>query len=152
MKSHSLMQSKAHNNHISHKNGTFTRLSCFGRVNVHPERKAVKIAKYGNKKIVVDGITFDSKKEAQRWSELKLLERAHVITNLQRQVTFVLIPKQVREGYCVERACTYKADFVYKANGKTVVEDVKSPITKTREYIIKRKLMLFIHDLEVKEV
>ena len=116
------------------------------------ERKAVKTAKYGNIKVTVDGITFDSRKEANRWAELKLLERAHVITDLQRQVTFVLIPKQVRDGYCVERACTYKADFVYKANGKTVVEDAKSPITKTREYIIKRKLMLFIHDLEVKEV
>ena len=146
------MRNKAHNNQISHKKGAFTRFKWFGRVNANQRKKVVRIAKYGNKKIVVDGITFDSKKEAQRWAELKLLERAHVITNLQRQVTFVLIPKQVREGYCVERACTYKADFVYKANGKTVVEDVKSPITKTREYIIKRKLMLFIHDLEVKEV
>lgn len=150
MKLHGLMQSKPHNNHINHKNGPFTRFSWLGRVNARSGRKVVRIAKYGNKKIVVDGITFDSKKEAQRWAELKLLERAHVITNLQRQVTFVLIPKQVREGYCVERACTYKADFVYKANGKTVVEDVKG--IKTKEYIIKRKLMLFRHNIEIKEV
>lgn len=116
------------------------------------ERKAVKTAKYGNLKTTVDGITFDSRKEANRWAELKLLERAHVITDLQRQVTFVLIPKQVREGYCVERACTYKADFVYRANGKTVVEDVKSPATMTQQYKIKKKLMLYVHNIEIKEV
>ena len=116
------------------------------------ERKAVKTAKYGNLRTTVDGITFDSRKEAKRWAELKLLERAHVITDLQRQVTFVLIPKQVREGRCVERACTYKADFVYKANGKTVVEDIKSPVTITPQYKIKRKLMLYVHNIEIKEV
>ena len=83
---------------------------------------------------------------------MKLLERAHVISNLERQVTFVLIPKQVREGVCIERACTYKADFVYTANGEKVVEDVKSPATMTKEYRIKRKLMLWVHNIQVKEV
>ena len=137
---------------ISHKKGAFARFSWLGRVNVHTERKAVKTTKYGNLKATVDGITFDSRKEANRWAELKLLERAHVITDLQRQVTFVLIPKQVRDGYCVERACTYKADFVYRANGKTVVEDVKSPATMTQQYKIKKKLMLYVHNIEIKEV
>lgn len=83
---------------------------------------------------------------------MKLLERAHVITDLERQKTFVLIPKQVREGYCVERACTYKADFVYKAGSKTVVEDVKSPATRTDAYRIKKKLMLYFHNIEIKEI
>lgn len=81
------------------------------------------------------------------------MERAHVITDLERQKTFVLIPKQVREGYCVERACTYKADFVYKAGSKTVVEDVKSPATRNdKAYKIKKKLMLYVHNIEIKEV
>ena len=135
---------------ISHKKGAFTRLSRFGRVNPANGRKAVKTAKYGNLRTEVDGITFDSRKEAHRYSELKLLERAHVITNLERQVTFVLIPKQVREGVVVERACTYKADFVYTANGQKVVEDVKG--VKTKEYRIKKKLMLWVHNIEIKEV
>ena len=116
------------------------------------ERKAVKTAKYGNLKTTLDGIEFDSRKEAERWAQLKLLERAHVITGLQRQVTFVLLPKQTREGRCIERACTYKADFVYMAGGKKVVEDVKSPATRTDAYKIKRKLMLYFHNIEIKEV
>lgn len=108
--------------------------------------------KYGNKKTVVDGITFDSMKEANRWAELKLLERAGEIQNLQRQVPFVLIPKQVRNGKVVERPVIYKADFVYTESGQEVVEDVKSPITKTKEYILKRKLLLWQFGLQIKEV
>ena len=106
--------------------------------------------KYGNKKTTVDGIEFDSVKEAQRWSELKLLERAGVIFNLQRQVPFVLIPKQVRDGKTVERPVVYKADFVYTENGQEVVEDTKG--MKTKDYIIKRKLMLWQYGIEIKEV
>ena len=106
--------------------------------------------KYGNKKTTVDGIEFDSVKEAQRWSELKLLERAGVIFNLQRQVPFVLIPKQVRDGKTVERPVVYKADFVYTENGQEVVEDTKG--MKTKDYIIKRKLMLWEFGIEIKEV
>lgn len=108
--------------------------------------------KYGNRKTTVDGITFDSAKEAQRWQELKLLERAGQIFELQRQVPFVLIPKQERNGKVIERPVVYKADFVYTENGEEVVEDVKSPATKTREYIIKRKLLLWQYGLTIREV
>ena len=107
--------------------------------------------KYGNKKTVVDGITFDSRKEAVRWSELKLLQRAGEIFDLQRQVPFTLIPKQVRDGKVIERPCVYKADFVYKdKDGTEIVEDTKG--MKTKEYIIKRKLMLWQFGIVVKEV
>ncbi len=119
-------------------------------------------SKYGSRKITVDGINFDSQKEAKRWYELRLLERAGAIQNLQRQVKYVLIPAQYEFlGYtktgkekkkCIERECAYIADFVYKENGKTVVEDTKSEATKTKDYIIKRKLMLYVHGIKIREV
>lgn len=97
-----------------------------------------------------DGIIHDSKKEAARWTQLKLLQKAGIINDLQRQVKFELIPKQ--DG---EKPVSYIADFVYydKELGAKVVEDVKSPATRKRpEYIIKRKLMLFIHHIKIKQV
>ncbi len=100
--------------------------------------------KYRNKRVVVDGISFDSKKEAARYKELRMLERAGIISGLQLQVPFELIPKQ--NG---ERACTYKADFVYEQNGKKVVEDTKG--MKTDVYKIKRKLMLYRYGIKIKE-
>ena len=111
------------------------------------------MSKYGNRKVVLNGITFDSKKEATRWAELKLLERAGKITFLQRQVSYVLVPKQVRDGKMIERPVVYKADFAYKdENGEDVVEDVKSPATKTQVYILKRKLMLWEYGIKIREV
>lgn len=107
-------------------------------------------SKYGAKKVTVNGITFDSKKEAKRYGELVLLERAGKITDLQRQVKFELIPSQRIDGKVVERACTYVADFVYIEDGKKVVEDTKG--FKTKDYIIKRKLMLWVHGIQVKEI
>lgn len=117
--------------------------------------------KYHSKKITVDGITFDSKKEYKRYCDLCLLERAGRITNLQRQVKYVLIPAQYRpdiigprggrkRGYLLERECSYIADFVYEENGKTVVEDTKG--FQTKDYIIKRKLMLYVHGIRINEV
>lgn len=115
--------------------------------------------KYGNKKVTVGGITFDSKKEANRWQELKMLKRAGQISGLQRQVKVELIPAQYEETplkngkvrrACVERECSYVADFVYRENGKWVYEDTKG--FKTPEYIIKRKLMLYIHGIKIKEI
>lgn len=107
--------------------------------------------KYRNQKVTVDGITFDSRKEATRWAELKLLERAGRISFLERQAKYVLVPKQVRDGKVVERPVVYRADFAYKdENGNDVVEDVKG--LRTKEYIIKRKLMLWEYGIEVKEV
>lgn len=106
--------------------------------------------KYHSKKTELDGITFDSRKEAQRYAELKLLERSGAIHNLQRQVRYELIPAQKKDGKTIERACHYIADFVYEENGKTVVEDVKG--YRTKEYVLKRKLMLQVHGIEVREV
>lgn len=107
--------------------------------------------KYNNKKITVDGQKFDSKKEANRYQELVLLEKAGVIKNLSRQVKFVLIPSQRDEnGKVVERECSYKADFKYEEGLETVVEDVKG--FRTKEYIIKRKLMLYQYGIRIREV
>ena len=104
--------------------------------------------KYNAKKTYVDGIAFDSKKEAKRYQELKLLERGGVISDLDCQVKFELIPKQ--EG---ERAVSYYADFVYTEaqNGLRVVEDVKG-YRQQPVWVIKRKLMLWVHGIRVVEV
>jgi hypothetical protein len=109
--------------------------------------------KYHNKFTEVDGIVFHSKKEALRYQELLLLQDSGAITHLRRQVKYVLIPSQKDEkGKVIERECSYKADFVYfdiEAN-KTIVEDTKG--FRTPEYKIKRKLMLYIHNIRIKEV
>ena len=99
------------------------------------------VSKYMAKKCQVDGIKFDSLKEARRYQELRLLERAGKIADLRLQVPFFLLPAQRDEnGNVVERAVKYIADFVYTGeDGKTVVEDTKG--IKTPAYIIKRKLM-----------
>ena len=93
--------------------------------------------KYKNIKTSYNGRTYDSKKEAVRAAELAMLQRTGVISDLQEQVRFEVVPKT--DG---ERAVTYVADFVYTESGKRIIEDVKSPITrKDKAYIIKRKLM-----------
>nr|DAQ57840.1 MAG TPA: Endonuclease [Caudoviricetes sp.] len=123
-------------------------------------------SKYGNRKTVVDGITFDSKKEANRFRELQLLERAGKITALQRQVKYVLIPTQrefsneiykkgahqghFKPGKVLEKECSYIADFAYIQDGVYVVEDTKG--VRTEAYKIKRKLMLERYGIQIKEV
>ena len=108
-------------------------------------------SKYHSRKITVNGQVFDSIKEYRRFCELSLLERAGTVRGLQRQVKFELIPAQrdPDTGKVVERACTYVADFSYTENGRRVVEDTKG--MKTRDYIIKRKLMLYVHGIRIKE-
>ena len=139
--------------------------------------------KYGNKKVELNGIIYDSKKEANRHQELLMLERAGEISDLERQKKFVLIPAQyeftaqekfshsdlpitfvtdiakfdfVKSAFkkvkkkCIERECAYIADFVYKENGKTVVEDTKG--FRTKDYILKRKMMLHVHGIRIKEL
>ena len=113
-------------------------------------------SKYQNKKIVRDGITFDSMKEYRRWVELSLLQRAGTIQELERQVKFQLLPAQYeksdgkKRGKCLERAVNYVADFVYIEDGVKVVEDTKG--FKTKDYILKRKMMLYFHGIRIKEI
>lgn len=106
--------------------------------------------KYKNRKITVGGEVFDSEREYVRYRELLLLQRAGVISDLKRQMPYVVIPVQRIDGKIVERACSYVADFVYQENGKTVVEDTKG--VRTKDYIIKRKLMLYVHGIRIREV
>lgn len=118
--------------------------------------------KYHARKCVVDGITFDSQKEAGRYRELRLLERAGKIKDLELQVAFLLLPAQygIEDGQykCLERELKYIADFVYLEsregpNGTTwskVVEDAKG--VKTEVYKIKRKLLLKFFGLRIREV
>lgn len=111
--------------------------------------------KYHNQATVLDGLKFDSKKEAKRWAELKLMERAGEITDLFRQFPITLLRSQRdAKGKVIERPIKYVADFVYtdKATGKMVVEDVKSPATRTDVYKIKKKLMLYFYGIRIKEV
>jgi hypothetical protein len=111
----------------------------------------IKHSKYGNKKITVNGKTFDSKKEYNRYCELRLLEKAGAISNLQTQVRYVLIPAQRGEnGKVIERQCCYIADFTYLQNGEIIAEDTKG--FRTPEYILKRKMMLYFHGIRIKEV
>lgn len=96
-------------------------------------------------------MTFDSLAEARRWRDLSWLERGGVIKGLSRQVKYTLIPNQYDEdGKLLERSVTYIADFVYQEDGKLVVEDVKG--VKTPDYIIKRKLMLKVYGIRIREV
>lgn len=131
--------------------------------------KAPRMSKYHSKKVEYDGIEFASQREAVRYAELRLLEKGGHIKDLQMQVRFELIPAQYEivetgEYYkrgskkgqpktkqvCVEKSVGYKADFVYQQDGKKVVEDAKG--MRTTDYIIKRKLMLWVHGIRVKEV
>lgn len=109
------------------------------------------MSKYGNRKIIIDGIRFDSVAEGRRYTELRLMERAGEIYDLQLQVAFGLIESQRRHDGSLERGVTYVADFTYyDRNHKYIVEDVKGK--RTAEYIIKRKLMLKVHNIEITEV
>ena len=112
-----------------------------------------KESKYHSEKVTIDGETFDSRREARRWTELKLLEKAGEIKDLRRQVKFVLIPTQRDEsGKLIEKECSYLADFTYTdaRTGEEIVEDAKG--YRTPEYVLKRKLMLWVHKIRVQEV
>lgn len=123
------------------------------------------MSKYHNKKVIIDGEVFDSKKEARRYCELTMLQKAGEIRLLQRQVKYVLIPPQhetferygkkgqrLKDGQrSLEKECAYIADFQYQTkDGKMVVEDTKG--IRTKDYIIKRKLMLWVHGIRISEV
>lgn len=122
------------------------------------------MSKYNARKTAtLDGIVHASSKEALRWSHLCLLQRAGIISDLQRQVPFELIPAQyetyerygkkgqrLKDGQrCVEKSVVYVADFVYTHEGKQVVEDAKG--VRTADYVIKRKLMLYLKGIKILE-
>lgn len=106
-------------------------------------------------------MTFASKKEADRYMVLKNLEAKGKITDLKTQVKFVLIPAQrepdtvgVRggkvKGKLIERELSYVADFVYYRDGEMIVEDTKG--MRTPEYIIKRKVLLYMTGIRIREI
>jgi hypothetical protein len=105
--------------------------------------------KYNNKKVVIDGITFDSKKEANRYGELCILLKANIIQSLELQPVFEIQPKYKREGKTI-RSIKYIADFRYTENGKTIVEDVKG--FKTDIYKLKKKLVEYKFGVVIWEV
>lgn len=121
--------------------------------------------KYKNKTVFYDGKVFDSKKERDRYKELTILSKAGEITDLQTQVKFELIPahyetyertgkngKRLRDGRrLIEKAVYYIADFVYKEkDGAVIVEDTKG--YKTKDYIIKRKIMFDRYRIRIREI
>lgn len=125
------------------------------------------MSKYKSVKTTLYGIEFDSKKEAQRYQQLKLMEKAGHICDLKRQVKYELIPAQYIDGKCVERAVTYTSDFEYYVInplrvrsvmidpkegtiGEHIVEDVKG--MRTAVYKMKRKLMLYKYGIRITEV
>jgi len=100
------------------------------------------VSKYRNKKVVIDGIAFDSQAEGRRYSDLKLLSMGRAITELELQPRYDFELNGVKIGF-------YKADFRYIENGETVVEDVKG--IKTPVYNLKKRMMRAFHGIEIKE-
>ncbi|MGL5681702.1 MAG: DUF1064 domain-containing protein [Marinifilaceae bacterium] len=112
---------------------------------VNPGEATTKKSKFNNTKVG----NHASKKEHNRANELKFLEQQGIISNLREQVKYELVPLQpLNKGYS-ERSVTYVADFVYIREGVEIVEDTKG--FRTREYVIKRKLMKYFHNIEIKE-
>lgn len=110
------------------------------------------VRKYHNQKVTMGDHSFDSKKELNRYLELSMLQKAGEISGLRCQVKYVLIPAQrdTETGKVVERECAYVADFVYQKGDETVVEDTKG--FRTKDYILKRKMMLWFHGIRIREV
>lgn len=126
-----------------------------------------KRPKYKNKKVEHNGVTFDSKKERDRYLVLKDAENKGLISNLERQVKFILVPA-IRETYVeqlktkertkertIQKAITYTCDFAYFRDGEYVVEDVKASPKQSaldKSYVLKKKMMLAFHGIFIKEV
>lgn len=125
-------------------------------------RRYLKRAKYRNSKVTIGNDTYDSMKEYRRYLDLLALEKTGEIKELQRQVKYILIPAQrepdtigkrggIHKGRLLEKEVAYFADFVYTdSNGETIVEDTKG--IRTKDYIIKRKMMLWFHKIRIHEV
>lgn len=118
--------------------------------------------KYGNSKVEIDGHVFDSRREASRYIDLAALEKAGEIFDLQMQVKYILLPAQrepntvgpkggIKQGKVIEKECAYIADFVYRdKDGNIVVEDTKG--FRTKDYAIKKKMMLYFHGIRIREI
>lgn len=126
------------------------QLKAEGRVKTHriekepraANRRGGRVSKYGNIRVEADGQKFDSKAERGRWMDLRLLETAGEIKDLTRQITYPLEVNGVH-------ICDYKADFVYIEKDELVVEDTKG--YRTREFMLKAKLMLACHGITILE-
>lgn len=127
--------------------------------------KREKGKKYNNTKVEYNGIKFDSKKEMQRYIVLKDAENSGVISNLELQVKYELIPA-VREEYIehlktkdkvktrtIQLPITYTCDFQYLKDGVLIVEDVKaSPKMLPKEFVLKEKMMFALKGIKIKKV
>ena len=107
-----------------------------------PKQPKPRRNKYGNEAVTVDGLKFHSRREAKRYRELRVMQRAGQITGLRLQVSFKLIVNGVL-------VCRYRADFVYVERGARVVEDCKG--FRTREYEMKKRLMRAVWGIEILE-
>jgi hypothetical protein len=110
-------------------------------------KNTLNTSKYHNRKTLYQGIQFDSQKEMNRYQELLWLQQAKIISGLECQPRYDLVVNGHKLGF-------YRADFRYKdvATGRSVVEDVKSPITKTAVYQLKKKLVKALYGIEIQEV
>ena len=120
--------------------------------------------KYGNKKVEIDGHTFDSRREAKHYLYLRDQERKGLISDLRLQVPYELIPaiyetqtvhlktKDKTVEKCVQKAVHYVADFVYKVAESGIVEVVDTKGFRTKEYLLKKKMMRAFHGIVIKEV
>lgn len=109
---------------------------------------AAQASKYHAKKTTIDGIEFDSAKEARRYTKLRDMEEEGKIQHLRLQVPFELVPSFECDGVKY-RGMKYVADFVYCRDGKQIVEDVKG--VKTAEYKLKKKLMAYVNHVNIEE-
>lgn len=129
------------------------RIAGVPRDQAYAQRREVKAArskqKYGNQRIEIDGIAFDSKAEARYWRHLVLREKAREVSNIRRQVVFELAPAVVIGGR-KRPPLRYIADFVYDEAGQTIVADVKGVAPDS--YRIKRHLMKSVHGIDIMEI
>ena len=125
----------------------------------------IKRSKYGNRKVTIDGINFDSEREAKRYLILKDYQNKGDISDLKLQVVYELIPaikelktvvlktKTIQKEVTIQQAITYRCDFTYIKDEKLIVEDVKiSPKMLPPEYKLKKKLLRYVHGIDIREV
>ena len=125
----------------------------------------IKRSKYGNRKVIVEGINFDSEREAKRYLILKEYQNKGDISDLKLQVVYELIPaikelktvvlktKTIQKDVTIQQAITYRCDFTYVKDEKLIVEDVKiSPKMLPPEYKLKKKLLRYVHGIDIREV